>query len=229
MLRQVDTPPLLSTHAVGVAVVFDSGLAGHATRYGLAMPSALVRAVPKRRAEFLAGRYCAREALATLGFGNVGTLEVRADRSPQWPAGIMGAITHTHGFAWAAATADQARGGIGIDSETIPSEAIAREIRSAICSKADDALLSREVVPRWGDAAAVCLALSARESFFKCLAGCNAAKPEPSDLCLSAVDLSSDSFRLRLTKSLSDEWHGGREVEGRVMVTPPLVHTAIEW
>jgi hypothetical protein len=59
-------------------------------------------AVAKRRAEFAAGRVCARSALAELG-APLAPLGVRPDRSPDWPAGLTGSITHTQGFCGAVA------------------------------------------------------------------------------------------------------------------------------
>ena len=82
-------------------------------------------AVAGRRAEFFAGRAAARAALAELGVAPVG-IGRRADRSPDWPAGVIGSMTHTQGLvAVVVAGPDPARGtgagggrvGIGIDAE----------------------------------------------------------------------------------------------------------------
>ncbi len=71
---------------------------------------------PKRAAEFAAGRACAHAALAALG-RDCGTLAARADRSPDWPPGIVGSISHTNGFCAAVAASADAFAGIGIDVE----------------------------------------------------------------------------------------------------------------
>ena len=58
---------------------------------------ALVRtADPRRRAEFTAGRACARTALARLGLPTAPVLAGRAGE-PRWPAGVTGSITHCAG------------------------------------------------------------------------------------------------------------------------------------
>ncbi len=72
---------------------------------------------PVRRREFTLGRNTARRALARLGFPRVAIGRQGDDRDPEWPAGIVGSISHTHGVAVAAC----ARAGdvlaIGLDVE----------------------------------------------------------------------------------------------------------------
>lgn len=76
----------------------------------------VARAVDKRRREFVTARGCARRALEVLGVPPTPIL--RGERgAPQWPAGIVGTITHTSGYRGAAV----ARAGdfrtIGMDAE----------------------------------------------------------------------------------------------------------------
>ena len=60
---------------------------------------AVVRtAGPRRRAEFTAGRACARAALAALGLPAAPVLAGRAGE-PRWPAGVTGSITHCAGVS----------------------------------------------------------------------------------------------------------------------------------
>src|SRR5205814_2684364 len=57
-------------------------------------PPILIQAVPKRRAEFFAGRLCAMLAIEEL-CGMAHAVPVKPDRSPSWPEGLLGSITHT--------------------------------------------------------------------------------------------------------------------------------------
>jgi 4'-phosphopantetheinyl transferase EntD len=73
-----------------------------------------------RLRELEIGRVYAKRALAMIGFHGV-ELPVSADRSPVWPAGALGSLTHVIGrdgghFAAAVARRDHI-GGIGIDIE----------------------------------------------------------------------------------------------------------------
>ncbi|WP_420339133.1 4'-phosphopantetheinyl transferase family protein [Roseibium sp.] len=54
----------------------------------------VANAVPSRRSEFFAGRECARKAMRDLGFQPT-AIGVRPDRSPIWPNGLIGTISHS--------------------------------------------------------------------------------------------------------------------------------------
>lgn len=72
--------------------------------------------IPARRAEFSAGRAAAHAAMRGLGLPPLPVL-AQADRSPLWPDGLCGSISHdrAHCLAAVARTADLA--GIGLDLE----------------------------------------------------------------------------------------------------------------
>jgi 4'-phosphopantetheinyl transferase EntD len=77
---------------------------------------ALGRSISKRRAEFAAGRTCARNALEALGVPPQSIL-CGIGREPQWPAGIVGSITHCDGYCAAAVAHNSNIVSIGIDAE----------------------------------------------------------------------------------------------------------------
>ena len=58
---------------------------------------AVVNAVETRRQQFTAGRILARRAWQELGIAPQ-PLVNDEQRVPRWPAGIVGSITHTHGW-----------------------------------------------------------------------------------------------------------------------------------
>lgn len=70
----------------------------------------------RRLREFATGRLCARGALASLGIYEF-PLHVNADRTPRWPAGVVGSITHTDGFCGAIAARDDDARALGLDVE----------------------------------------------------------------------------------------------------------------
>ena len=78
--------------------------------------TAAVAFAPRRIEEFAAGRDCARRALSGAG-GPWASIARREDRSPQWPLGFTGSITHIAGFCGAVAAATTAYVSIGIDAE----------------------------------------------------------------------------------------------------------------
>jgi 4'-phosphopantetheinyl transferase EntD len=77
---------------------------------------ALGRAVDRRRREFVTGRACAREALGGLGVP-ASAIVSGAHGEPQWPAGIVGSITHCAGYRAAAVARTATIVALGIDAE----------------------------------------------------------------------------------------------------------------
>ena len=76
----------------------------------------VARSAEKRRREFALGRACARAALAGLGHGDA--VIAKGDEGVAvWPAGIVGSITHTKGYAAAIAGQSSDFAGLGIDAE----------------------------------------------------------------------------------------------------------------
>lgn len=71
--------------------------------------------VPARLAEFSAGRHAARVAMAALGQAP-SPIPMAADRSPVWPTGVIGSITHSRSACLAAVAAGGLRG-LGLDLE----------------------------------------------------------------------------------------------------------------
>lgn len=116
---------------------------------------AVARAVPKRRAEFAAGRRAARMALAALGLPKT-EIPVGPHRAPVWPEGVAGSITHDRGLALAAVI--RKPGGLGIDlTEAAP---LPGGTRRTILPHAEEAGLS-DLEARAG--------FAAKESLFKAL------------------------------------------------------------
>lgn len=74
------------------------------------------RSVDKRRAEFVTARHCARLAMGKLGVPPAPIL--KGDKGePRWPAGVVGSLTHTHGYRGAVVGRVPAVRSVGIDAE----------------------------------------------------------------------------------------------------------------
>ena len=117
----------------------------------------------KRTAEFAAGRACARAALRALGYADVPLLP-KPDRSPRWPPGSVGSITHTGDFC-AAVVAESARfAGIGLDAEI--AGRVTADLWPRLFTDADTAQLA--AAPEGLRAIAATIMFSAKEAFYKC-------------------------------------------------------------
>ncbi len=76
----------------------------------------IVRAVAKRRNEFVTVRHCARVALGDLGVAPAPIL--KGDKGePCWPDGVVGSLTHCAGFRGAAVARRGLVRAVGIDAE----------------------------------------------------------------------------------------------------------------
>jgi 4'-phosphopantetheinyl transferase EntD len=74
------------------------------------------KAVEKRRSEFTTGRWCAREAMIRLGRQPSAILPGTRGE-PQWPAGLVGSITHCAGYRGAVVAESERISTVGIDAE----------------------------------------------------------------------------------------------------------------
>lgn len=118
---------------------------------------------PARQREFAAARACARRALGRLGVEPC-ALVPNADRSPRWPSGITGSITHTRELCLVALAPRGRLASLGVDVESLT--ATRADIEALVCAPAER---------RWLDQQApaqrernLLLLFSAKESFYKC-------------------------------------------------------------
>lgn len=134
-------------------------------RHAIAVAPQLERAVPKRRSEFLAGRVCARAALARVG-AMPASVPIGRDREPLWPPGIVASITHAgdRALCLAAHAADTL--GLGVDIERPIDAQRAAEIGGVVVDAAEQALIDAGFGDRGAGLGAV---FSAKESLYKAL------------------------------------------------------------
>jgi len=117
---------------------------------------------PLRLREFEHGRSCARRALAQLGYPDC-PVPAGADRVPEWPAGVVGSISHCGDTAAAAVALATDVDGIGLDIET--SDGLDEDLLPLICR--DDELA--QIDAEESRLRLAKLLFSAKESVFKCI------------------------------------------------------------
>jgi enterobactin synthetase component D len=180
------------------------------------LPRALRRASPKRQRDFLAGRWCAEEALRRLGAGST-HVAMAEDRTPIWPDGVVGSITHSGDFAAAAVAWATDVGGLGIDSEQIIDPAAARDI-AAVCM-VDETRLFRAAHSR--SFSEFCtLVFSAKEAVFKCQFPLTRKLLEFSDVRITSLDWDREYFAWTTV--------GEQSGTGRLSNADGFVHTSVE-
>jgi 4'-phosphopantetheinyl transferase EntD len=99
----------------------------------------IANAVDKRRREYTTARGCARAALAKLGFPPA-PIVPGSRGAPQWPAGVVGSITHCEGYRACAVARDRDILTIGLDAE--PHEKLPDGVLEAIASSTEQARIA---------------------------------------------------------------------------------------
>jgi len=183
------------------------------------MPCAIAQAMPKRKAEFLAGRLAARAACIShcslspnmqIGIGSL--------RAPQWPMGINGSISHCYlpsGEGIALAACGLCNKLIGIDAEVIFSRQLAAETAEQFTDETER-LLIQAAQTTHDYQIALTAVFSAKESFFKAVASMVGFYFDFDAIKLTKIEAQQLSFEI--VDVLSDHFHVGVCIEIDFMV-----------
>ncbi len=218
--------PSISTRASLLASLFDAGVVTALAAPRLADDELfaeerryIAAAVPKRRAEFATARLCAREALARLGVATC-PLVPHPDRSPYWPPGISGSISHTNGCCAVAVTRMPVRGiGLDIESDT----ALGPGLEARVCTPAE-----REWLDGAGPGERERLAklfFSAKEAFYKCQYGASRTPLGFHDVTLE-IDTKASTFAVAEIARSGAIWDIIRRAKGTLARGGELIMTA---
>lgn len=180
------------------------------TQLGVSLNPSLARAVPKRKAEFLAGRYCCKQALSRFNIHNF-TVGIGQNRAPQWPVGIKGAISHNTHHAMVALTADASTLGIGIDIETVMSSKTMDNIKEAIIFGDEANHLN---VADASPMVALSLIFSFKESFFKAAYPSTGYYFDFDAVTIDTIDYEKCKFSLTVVQDLNPQIRPGMVFEG---------------
>ncbi len=192
---------------------------------GVALPAfagvGLEHAVEKRQREFIAGRLAAKVALEKLGIVDT-EVPIGADRSPTWPSGIAGSITHTAELAACVVARKLAVSALGIDLEL--TQAVRPEIWESVLTAREIAALTAKPMAECSLLAT--LIFSAKEAFFKMQYPLTGQWVE---FHAAEIDIgeSDGSFELVCTEATITSLLGRRMFEGRYAAGPELIVTAM--
>jgi len=175
-------------------------------------------ALPARRREFLAGRLCARTALARLGFEGA-AVTTGADRRPVWPEGVVGSIAHTRDWGVAVVARDRDYRGLGVDLE--PARPVEERTWRKILTAAERVRV--EGLPPAERGLTVRLLFSAKESAWKCRFPVDGRRFGFRDV---EIDLDADAgtFAARVFGEAPPE-----TIAGRFQADPDLIATLTVW
>jgi len=215
----------ISQHSVAIPASAE----GSWTAPHIDIPS-LKGAGPKRKLDFLAGRYCALKALESLGLQDADSHElgIGANRAPLWPKGWVGSITHTGGFASAAVARTDLVLNLGLDSERLMDAQTLADVVPLALHPCEKELWRKRLQSSLGFECFVTLLFSAKESIFKCLNPLVGEFFDFHDVEILQIDLEAQAFSAKLLRPLSPAFPEGRVIAGRFDISLPYIHTAVE-
>ena len=214
-------PAFVAHHSVAFDLHGDVDLADSFP--GICVPPALDRAVPKRRLEYAAGRFCAQQALQQCAAADAAAVVgTGAHGEPLWPPGIVGAITHTHEFAAAAVALKRDARAIGLDAERLTQ--LSADVLDYIAVPAEIPALT--LTSQLAADAVASIVFSAKEALFKCLYPEVQRYFDFRDAVIEAID-PSGSFTARLLVELTPALAQGSRFQGRFALADGRVYTAI--
>lgn len=216
------SPLLAQLFGYGVATAQLRGGANPALLYAEEAASCAGFA-PKRIAEFAGGRLCARLALEQLGVANF-PIRSNPDRTPAWPTGLAGSISHTNNFCCAAIGNASKVGSIGIDAEIIGG--VTSDLDALLFTPREADLLAG--LPDRAREIAATLIFSAKEAFYKCQYPVTRAwldftdatiVPETRDWASGGFIIETEYRRLGLEATIDLPLHGRFVVDDKLMLT----------
>lgn len=179
---------------------------------------------PKRKNEYILGRLCAAKAYeACMNGAELLSLSFNEDRSPAWPSGVIGSITHDQIFVGAAVAKESELLGIGIDFEM--SGRVKLKLASQIRGPKDilvDQKLSEEEL--------LTLIFSCKESLFKALYPIVKKYFGFKDAAVSKIDHEKRSFTIDLLTPLNESFGPSdrQTFNGRFMINKQTCLTVLE-
>lgn len=166
-------------------------------------------AAPRRQWQFSTGRRCAREALRRLGLPPA-ALPARPDRSPAWPDGVVGSISHTDGCCAVVVGTSPPWLALGIDVEgDAPLDA---GVEARVCRPEEREWLASRAAAERGVLGK--LFFSAKEAVYKCQHPLAGAPLGFQDVALR-LDPGAGRFDAVIRAALPSEHAGLRRMSGR--------------
>ncbi|PHM61665.1 putative non-ribosomal peptide synthetase [Xenorhabdus ishibashii] len=183
---------------------------------GITYPNQLQNAVNKRRAEYLAARYCTQQALNRLGYPGFQVINAQ-DRSPIWPDNICGSISHSTNCAIAFAASGSKYRMIGADIEQEIKPDTIKSVSSSIINDNEVKLLTECPLPF---AQVFTLAFSIKESLFKALYPHVKRFFDFHAAEITSIDCRDYAISIKLLQTLSDEYRAGSQFHGNFALMP---------
>jgi len=173
----------------------------------------------QRKLEFVLGRICAQEALGKM-FKTMGgqlneklNIGVNFDRSPSWPQGIVGSITHSLEGVLACTAKTDDYLSLGLDVESVLRCNSLKRIKKRVLTGFEEDLYKSKA-SFLNENEFVALVFSAKESLFKCLYPLSKTYFYFEHAEMVELSIERKSFTFKLGKNLGKDFKKGDLFEG---------------
>lgn len=184
---------------------YDTGLysSGSEIILGVELPYDLSLALDKRKSEYVAGRFCAKKALSARGI--TVAPGYNSNRSPAWPKGIQGSISHSHGVAVAATSHEYF---IGIDLEAVIGEKELDSVANVLLTDSEKKKFYNVLNP-----IDITIIFSLKESFYKAVYPFVGCLIDFSAISVTRIDSKQKKIFYKLERSFSPQLSVGLELD----------------
>ncbi|EOY4514624.1 4'-phosphopantetheinyl transferase [Vibrio vulnificus] len=193
--------------------------------HNVRIPKDYSKMVSSRRSEFLAARLCAQSILSRFDTIESNQVEVGLCRSPIWPSGVLGSISHSGNIAAACVVEQSQFRNIGIDVEPLIEPSIIDRIGRNVMTEFEHAKWAAYHSDEIQRSRFFTLIYSCKESIFKALFK-DVNKIFDFD-SVSLVSLDENKAVFRLDKTLNLMWQKGELLVCYYKFVSSLVFTII--
>ncbi|NRD71984.1 4'-phosphopantetheinyl transferase superfamily protein [Shewanella sp. VB17] len=180
--------------------------------FAIVCPASISGSVIKRQAEFLAGRFCAAQALLIKSATNT-HISIGKNRAPVWPIGFIGSITHSRNIAMAAVARVDEYQYVGLDVEDMMSAELALSISASIIQDKEFDLLHNSGLDF---SLGLTIAFSMKEALFKALYPSVGEYFDFHAAELIDINLANNHVSMRLLENLSTRFSKGKVFNGYI-------------
>ena len=201
--------------------------------FGIRRPVGLLKWVPQRQAQFLAGRLAAKQALTshktTLAESQIA---IGNHREPIWPTGCTGSISHSEQTSVACVNQQLTeRGGVGVDIQSNINKDTINKIASTVLSEKDSLIMKRGVADLT-ESQLFTLLFSAKESVFKALFNTVGEYFDFQTVSVENIDFDLQQVTIKTTIALTKEIPEGTEINVsflEMIIRTPRIITMCHW
>lgn len=227
-LRAISPPDIFSSsiHAKACRFYVDKYQDFFYDVYDISFNQENEKSIVKRKAEYLAGRYCAKLSLDDFNIENF-TVRTGDKREPLWPTNIVGSISHSDSYAIAITSNCESHLGIGVDVELCVNRATAIRLKPQIFTEEEDTRFSQlDNFPQ-----IFILFFSLKESFFKAAFPIVRRYFDFSAVTIKEIDWRNDetgSVRFQLNVDLCETLRKGKTFTARFCQRDQQTITSVE-